>query len=147
MLDYDYFDLYYDLNKGDNNMKILDLYKKRKSEILYSNYNEKIKEIESFDSIQSLINDTRDQLNALLGREEGDKVIITIDNLHGDKLHDDITQVKIEEATLEYDKQKQELCLLTEEVSAILEMTTDYDEQVKILKKYNILNKEGKLNV
>lgn len=134
------------INK-ENNMKILEIYEERKEKILYMNYKEKIKEIESFDSIQCLINDAQDQLNTLLGRKDDDKVTISVNNLKGDKLHDEITQVKIEEAGLNYDKQKFELNSLIEEVQALLEMTSDYNEQIKILKKYDILNKEGKLNV
>ena len=155
-LDYDRFDLYnpsewvLDTNLIENkekNMKILDIYEERKEKILHKNYNEKIKEFESFDSIQSLIEETEYQLNALLCRKDDDKVTISVNNLHGDKLHDEITQVKIEEAGLEYDKQNFELKSLIEEVEAILEMTSDYEEQIKILKKYKILDKEGKLNV
>lgn len=134
-------------SEGKNNMKILEIYKERKEKILYKNYKEKIKEIESFDSIQSLLNDTQDQLNALLGRKDDDKVTISVINLKGDKLHDEITQVKVQEVGLNYDKQKFELNSLIEEVQALLEMTSDYDEQIKILKKYDIINKEGKLNV
>ena len=130
-----------------NNMKILEIYKERTLNKLFIKYNDEIKEIESFDSIQSLINDTQDQLNALLGREDDDKVTISVNNLHGAALHDDITQVKIEEATFNYQNQKDKLYNLIEEVEALLEMTSDYNEQIKILKKYGILDKEGKLHV
>lgn len=135
------------LIQKENNMKILEIYQKRKENKLFIEYDNKIKEIESFDSVQSLIKDTEEQLNVLLGREDNDKVTISVNNLHGAALHDDITQVKVEEATFNYKNEQNKVYNLIEEVSALLEMTSDYDEQIKILKKYGILNKDGKLNV
>lgn len=135
------------LGEKENNMDILELYKQRKLNKYYKKYQDKVKEIESFDSIQALIEDTQDQLNALLGREENDRVRICIDNLHGQKLHDDITQEKIDSEYQVYTDSVKELEKRVEETNAMLLMTNDYKEQIKILKKYNILNKDGKLNV
>lgn len=135
------------LGEKENNMDILELYKQRKLNKYYKKYQDKVKEIESFDSIQALIEDTQDQLNALLGREGNDRVRICIDNLHGQKLHDDITQEKIDYEYQVYTDSVKELEKRVEEANAMLSMTDDYKEQIKILKKYNILNKDGKLNV
>jgi len=135
------------LGEKENNMDILELYKQRKLNKYYKKYQDKVKEIESFDSIQALIEDTQDQLNALLGREANDRVCICIDNLHGQKLHDDITQEKIDFEYQVYTDSVKELEKRVEEANAMLSMTDDYKEQIKILKKYNVLNKDGKLNV
>lgn len=134
-------------NIKENNMKILELYEKRKREEIVNECNNKIDEIEEFDSIQSLINETENQLNVLLGRKEDDRVFLDIMNIQDDELYDDISLAKIEEANNTTENKIKELVKLIEEVEALLSMTNDYDEQIKILKKYNILNKDGKLNV
>lgn len=128
-------------------MKILKLYREKKLREIQDTASKEAQEIEQLDSIQSLINDTQDQLNALLGRENYDRVYITVNNLHGQNLHDDITEQKIEILDEKTHKAIFEINSLIEEVSAMLELTSDYDEQIKILKKYKILNKDGMLNV
>lgn len=132
-------------NKKYNDL--LDLYKKRKIEEMYQKYTKKVEEIDEHDSIQNLIIDTRNQLNVLLNRKEDDGIRITVDNLHGQHLRNDDSEEKINLANKDYEKQRDELDYLIKEVSALLAMTDDYDEQIKILKKYDILNKDGKLNV
>lgn len=128
-------------------MRILDLYKFRKLEEINIAKENKLKEIKSFDSIHSLLDDTEEQLNALLGREENNKVTIEVKNLNGQPLYDDIAENKIKQVFDEYNKKLHDLDKVTEEASALLELTSDYEEQIKILKKYNILDKGGKLNV
>lgn len=141
-------DLLENLNEKEKKyMRILDLYKLRKLEEINTAKENKLKEIKSFDSIHSLLDDTEEQLNALLGREENNKVTIEVKNLNGQPLYDDIAENKIKQVFDEYNKKLHDLDKVTEEASALLELTSDYEEQIKILKKYDILDKGGKLNV
>lgn len=135
------------IEKEKKYMRILDLYKFRKLGEINTAKENKLKEIKSFDSIHSLLDDTEEQLNALLGREENNKVTIEVKNLNGQPLYDDIAENKIRQVFDEYNKKLHDLDKVTEEASALLELTSDYEEQIKILKKYDILDKGGKLNV
>ena len=120
-------------NKEDNKiMKILELYKERKEEAVLAE-----------DEMQKIINEMTDQVNALLESEnrtdlfyvESEGFTLTKTNEKLDKLNEEK-----EDEILQLNK-------TIEEIEAMFEMTEDYEERMKILKKYGIINKDGKLSI
>jgi hypothetical protein len=130
--------------KGEfNNMKILDIYKERKEEAILEDYEKKEEAVLAEDEMQKIIKEMTDQVNALLESEnrtdffyvESEGFTLTETNEKLDKLNEEK-----EDEILQLDK-------TIEEIEAMFEMTEDYEERMKILKKYGIINKDGKLNI
>ena len=72
--------------------------------------------------------------------------------IHGDKMKvtkamSDYMEEKLEKLEAETDKERDKLHDNIEEIKALFELTEDYEERMKILKKYDIINKDGKLTV
>ena len=134
---------YYKNIKEDKTMKILEIYKERKEQAIYDDY-EKIEEaVLAEDEMQKIINEMTNQVNALLESEnrtdffyvESEGFTLTETNEKLDKLNEEK-----EDEILQLDK-------TIEEIEAMFEMTEDYEERMKILKKYGIINKDGKLSI
>lgn len=130
--------------KGEfNNMKILELYKERKEEAILEDYEKKEEAILAEDEMQKIINEMTNQVNALLESEnrtdffyvESEGFTLTETNEKLDKLNEEK-----EDEILQLNK-------TIEEIEALFELTEDYEERMKILKKYDIINKDGKLNI
>lgn len=130
--------------KEEKEMKILDLYEERKSFEINNNYNIKRNELLEKDTIQNIINEMQDQVNALL---EEDNMTDARLKINRTELITKETREKIEKLEVETDKKKDELYASLEEIRALFEMTDDYNEKIKILKNYDILDKKGKLNI
>lgn len=129
--------------KEKNEMKILDLYKDRKLDALNEEYADKRMEIKEKDEIQSVI-------------AEMQKQVMTILENDGQEIHHDLgtfnlytkeTKNKLEQLESKYYEIKKEINREIEEIESLFEMTKDYDDRIKILKNYKVLNKDGKLNV
>ena len=124
-------------------MNILDLYKERKEKEIEKEYREKRQEIMEQDTIQSIIIEMQDQVNAILESEDLKGRL----KVYEENLHTRETEEKLEQLRLDTDKKEQELRSTLDEIRALFEMTGDYNERIKILKNYKILNKDGKLSV
>ena len=130
------------INKEENEMQILDLYEERKRKAIEKEYSKAIKEVKKNDEIQKIIIEMTNQVNTILENQGLNKIyefqpsLVTLE-----------TEIKIDELR---DKQHEEIKNLRstlDEIRALFELTADYNERIKILKNYDILDKKGKLNV
>lgn len=131
------------MNKEENNMDILRLYEGRKGEEIYAKYLAEREKILKEDEIQSIIIEMENQVNTILENQ----------NLRGrlkvnsEELHTAETEIKLEELKNRIDAERKELRSTLEEIRALFEMTNSYEERIKILKNYGLLNKVGKFNI
>lgn len=128
--------------KEGKEMDILDLYEKRKVKALEKEILEAKSKVKEQDEIQSIILEMTNQVNTIL-ENQGRKTIyefkpnlITLE-----------TEAKLDELEKEHHKQIEDLRSTLDEIRALFELTDDYNERIKILKNYDILDKKGKLNV
>lgn len=136
------FDKLLNFKEGENKMDILDLYEIRKVKALEKEILEAKSKVKEQDEIQSIILEMTNQVNTIL-ENQGRKIkyefepnLITLE-----------TEAKLDELEKEHHKQIEELRSTLEEIRALFELTDDYNERIKILKRYDIINKNGKLNI
>lgn len=130
------------INEEENEMQILDLYKERKVKVLDKVLLEAKEKVKKEDEIQSIILEMTNQVNTIL-ENQGRKIkyefqpnLITLE-----------TEAKLNELEKKYYEEVANLRSTLEEIRALFELTDDYEERIKILKKYGILNKDGKLSI
>lgn len=128
--------------KEENEMQILEVYKERKSKVLAKELLEAKENVKKEDEIQSIIIEMTNQVNTILENQGSDTRYESHPNLYTSK-----TEKELEELDKEYYEEVEILNSTIKEVEAMFEMTEDYQERMKILKRYGIINKEGKLNV
>lgn len=125
-------------------MEILDIYRNRKLEKISSNHIKKQEEIRKNDIFAKLASEYNSQVKALFKNEFNEEYTL------GDispKVESFETKEKLEKAYIEFINEKEKLEETIQEVKAQLEIAENYETKIKILKNYNILNKEGKINV
>ena len=157
--EYNMNDIYYEEegeNMNINNYSLIDLYEKRKKDQIQKKYNEKIKkeynELEVVKTYYELVEKFKTDLNELVEKHntENNKIFRKINetNFFKYEINSDLYN-EIEAKYLEkLNKELSTLHTLIEEVKAQLSLSTnDKDYQIEILTKYNILNKDGFLNV
>ena len=130
------------INEEEKEMKILDLYKERKSKVLEKELLEAKEAVRKEDEIQSIIIEMTNQINTILENQDSDTRYESHPNLYTAE-----TEKKLDELNQKYYEEIETLRSTLEEIRALFELTDDYNERMKILKKYGILNKDGKLNV
>lgn len=130
------------INKEEKEMKILDLYKERKIKTLEKEFSEAKKVAIEEDEIQKIIIEMTNQVNTILENEDSDTRYESHPNLYTSK-----TEAKLNKLNDKYHEQIEELRSTLDEIRALFELTDDYNERIKILKNYDILDKKGKLNV
>lgn len=130
------------LAKGENKMNILEIYKERKIKTLEKEFSEAKKAAIEEDEIQKIIIEMTNQVNTILENEDSDTRYESHPNLYTSK-----TEAKLNELNDKYHEQIEELRSTLDEIRALFELTDDYNERIKILKNYDILDKKGKLNV
>lgn len=136
---------YYKNIKEDKTMKILDIYRERKEFEINQNYIKNRNEIIKEDEIQKIIREMELQINTILDIEERlDRVDFSSRN---EELLTNVSKEKLEKLEAETDKERDKLHDNIEEIKALFELTEDYEERMKILKKYDIINKDGKLSI
>lgn len=129
----------------EENMKILDIYKERKENAILEDYNNQRDKILEEDEMQKIIREMELQINTILDIEERlDRVDFSSGN---EELLTNVSKEKLEKLEAETDKERDKLHDNIEEIKALFELTEDYEERMKILKKYDIINKDGKLTV
>lgn len=132
------------LNEKENKkMEILDLYTKRKIQSINKEYNQQREKILNEDDIQSIIIEMTDQVNAMAENEGINSRLI----IHRSEFITNETKEKLLNLDKEKDEKQDKLYDSIREVEAMFDMTEDYTERMKILKKYGIINKDGKLGV
>lgn len=130
------------MNEEEEEMQILDLYKERKSKVLEKELLEAKEAVRKEDEIQSIIIEMTNQINTILENQDSDTRYESHPNLYTAE-----TEKKLDELNQKYYEEIETLRSTLEEIRALFELTDDYNERMKILKKYGILNKDGKLNV
>lgn len=135
----------YENNESEEfKMEILDIYRNRKLEKISSDHIKKQEEIRKNDIFVKLASEYNSQVKALFKNEFNEEYTL------GDispKVESFETKEKLEKAYIEFINEKEKLEETIQEVKAQLEIAENYETKIKILKNYNILNKEGKINV
>ena len=144
-----YFVEKYDKNKkGEkDNMEILNIYEDREASKIRKRYGEEIKKVESEDVFESLRLNFKKQFKDLFENEFNKK--LNIDNIITAEAMIYITREtdeKIDKLKIARKEELEKLDELLQEVRAQLEIAKDYDTQIKILKRYDILGKDNKIN-
>lgn len=130
------------INKEEKEMKILDLYEERKRKAIEKEYAEAKEIARKDDEIQKIIIEMTNQVNTILENQGSTAIYEFKPSLVTAK-----TQERFEMLEKGKDKEIEELRSTLEEIRALFELTDDYNERIKILKNYDILDKKGKLNV
>lgn len=128
--------------KEEKEMNILEIYKERKIKTLEKEFSEAKKVAIEEDEIQKIIIEMTNQVNTILENEDSDTRYESHPNLYTSK-----TEAKLNKLNDKYHEQIEELRSTLDEIRALFELTNDYNERIKILKNYDILDKKGKLNV
>lgn len=122
-------------------MDILEIYKRRKLDLIEDKYNKLEDKIKEEDEIQKILLDAENQINVLLNRNEENRINIWTDS----SKYTIETQEKLKELYIEKNKEFESLDSLVDEVKAQLEIADSYKTTIEIYKNYGILNKEGKI--
>ena len=130
------------INKEEKEMDILEIYKEKKIKTLEKEFSEAKKVAIEEDEIQKIIIEMTNQVNTILENEGSDTRYESHPNLYTSK-----TEAKLNKLNDKYHEQIEELRSTLDEIRALFELTDDYNERIKILKNYDILDKKGKLNV
>lgn len=131
-----------------DDMKILNIYEDRKSLEIAKKYKEEIEKTKSEDAFESLRLNVEKQVKELYKNEFNKEFsgMVLFESDYEARLLTSETKEKIKK--LEEDKKIAlvDLDEFLEEVRAQLEIAKDYDTQIKILKRYDILGKDNKIN-
>lgn len=143
------FDIWNRLNnlgnkKENKNMRILDIYRERQREFIQESFDVTKKDLIIQDPFTKLYEKFQTDMKKLYKKENNEELKYNF------ILGENFLTKETKEAILKADEEKvfelENLDEMLEEVTALLEMTDDYDKQIEILKKYDILNEEGMLN-
>lgn len=143
------FDIWNRLNnlgnkKENKNMKILDIYRERQREFIQESFDVTKEDLIMQDPFTKLYEKFQTDMKKLYKKENNEELKYNF------ILGENFLTKETKEAILKADEEKvfelENLDEMLEEVTALLEMTDDYDKQIEILKKYDILNEEGMIN-
>lgn len=132
--------------KEENKMKfdkILDIYKKREISNIEENYERQTEETMSKDNINKKFNEYMDKIADMFEKDEQgapDNLKLISPELCTKKTKELIEDLKIQRVS-----ELSQLSILIEEVKAQLEPVDSYENGIKILKAYDILDKKGKI--
>lgn len=143
------FDIWNQLNNLENkkenkNMRILDIYRERQREFIQESFDVTKKDLIIQDPFTKLYEKFQTDMKKLYKKENNEELKYNF------ILGENFLTKETKDAILKADEEKvfelENLDEMLEEVTALLEMTDDYDKQIEILKKYDILNEEGMIN-
>lgn len=115
--------------------KILELYENKQKQLIRNDYYSKMKEIKENDVVSVIIEEMKKQLEAVIP-EKMEKTDINFD------VYSDETDKLLEDLEKEKDKKLDELYQKIEEIKALLQLSPDYQESLKILRDYEIIDKK-----
>ena len=143
-VDMDWFEKTFLNKKEDKKMsdiKLLEIYRERAKEKIDDDYvTEKCKILQE-DTIQNIIEKMENQVNAILENENTK----TQFQVRKDFMVTKETQEKLKKLDEDTKLKNEKLSNTIGEIYALFDLTEDYTERMKILKKYGIINKDGKL--
>lgn len=128
--------------KEENEMQILDLYEERKIKAIDKEYLEAKEIARKDDEIQKIIIEMTNQVNTILENQGSTAIYEFKPSLVTAK-----TQERLDMLEKGKDKEIKNLRSTLDEIRALFELTADYNERIKILKNYDILDRKGKLNI
>lgn len=135
------------VEKEKNNMEILDLYKERKDFEIKNDFLINKDKILEEDEIQKIFKEMINQVNVIL-ENEGSKPVDMELPIQYKEFRTAKTNEKLNKLEADRDRLLDKVYSDYEEVKALLSMTNDYQEQIKILKNYGIIDKKtNKLSV
>lgn len=122
--------------KEEINMNtVLELYAKREKFKIMNNYNIAMQNAKEEDAIQKLCKDFESQVKELAGNEADDYCFIY-------KLYTEETKLSFESIEKNKDIELDNLYKKVEEIEALLNLAPDYDDKIKILRDYDIIDKK-----
>lgn len=123
--------------KGEQDiLKILELYKMKEIDLIKEKHEEMRKSIIEIDEIQLIIKEMENQVKAIAG-EEADAYSFDYRGLYEDK-----TKKALKEIDIAENKTIIELNKKIEQIQALLELAPNYEEKIKILRDYEIMDKK-----
>lgn len=129
-------------DEGENNMKLLEIYKKMQLEKIDKKYRELIEKERENDNIHKIIKDAENKINVLLNKNDKDERIC----LGGYHLLEANTSKAISVLQSKQAKEEDDFIAFMEEVNARLELCDNSEEsKINVLKKYGILDSEGRI--
>ena len=130
-------------NNKMNCKDLINIYFARMEKRILEEKRNKDKEIKENDEIQKLLEDTENQINVMLDRNEERRYYLPTIYTYTDK-----TDKALMENEKETDRKIEELYQLKAEVEAQLSIIPEdkYEVAVEVLKNYEILDKKGKIN-
>ncbi len=139
-------------NKEENSMyanNIIDIYESRKRSKIREKYEDERKEILKEDVFQNLAKQFADQVKELYKNEFDEEMPYEISALNN--LYSKETEIELKKLDEYLNKELDSLNTLLKEVNAqlgivLIDNIDAYDTTIKILKNYEILNKNGKIN-
>lgn len=126
------------INKEKKDMlKILEIYKEKKTREIEHKYDEQLLELECNDPVNTLVKETEEKLKEMLN---SDNVLLV---LNSDTM--EFTQETIEKRKKIIDiihQEKKELNDVIKEIESLLELAPNYEEKLQILRDYGIIDKK-----
>ena len=126
--------------EGNNMLKILEIYKEKKTREIEHKYDEQLLELECNDPINAVIEEAEEKFKEML---ETDKVMISVNSDTVNLTPETLEKMKEIKNTIY--KEKEELNNVIKEIEALLEFAPNYEESTKILLAYDIIDKKGKI--
>lgn len=130
--------IFSDFKKEEGKMlKILELYEEKKTKEIEGKYDKQLEEVEANDPVKIIIKDAEHTIKQILDTENL-RVIINADIC-------EFTKETMNERKKIIDiirKEKQNLSTQIAEIKALLELAPNYEEKVKILRDYGIMDKK-----
>ena len=129
-------------NKEENNMlKILEIYKEKKTREIEQKYDKQLEDLEFNDPVTVYLHQAENTIKEILKTEEDVSLVISSNLI-------EFTQETLEKRKAIIDiihKEKEELNNVIKEIEALLEFAPNYEESTKILLAYDIIDKKGKI--
>lgn len=122
--------------KEEKNMNtVLELYANREKIKIMNNYNVAMQNAKEEDTIQKLCKDFESQVKELAGDEANAYCFIY-------RLYTEETKLSFESIEKSKDIEMDKLNKKIEEIEALLDLAPDYDNKIKILRDYDIIDKK-----
>lgn len=130
-------------NKKMNCKDLINIYFNRMEKRILEEKRNKDKKIKENDEIQKLLEDTENQINVMLDRDEEQRYCLPTIYIYTDE-----TDKALIENDKETDRKIEELYQLKSEIEAQLSIIPEekYEVAIEVLKNYEILDKKGKIN-
>lgn len=117
-------------------LKILELYRMKEMDLIKEKHEEMRKSIIEIDEIQSIIKEMENQVKAIAG-EEADAYSFDYRGLYEDRTKKALKEIDIQENRTIIDFNKK-----IEQIQALLELAPNYEEKIKILRDYEIMDRK-----